>query len=329
MNTGIPKEIADVIQDDQFDPELRDRIVAWTEESFSLFLHRNVLKIASNLRKPKNAEDQRDIVLELFVAHMFLRSGCKVSYEPRPKKDGGPDFLIELDNERFYCEVARIRDNPKDCSESQEVQISGEKYHRQDILCSPKQFYDIGNIIRKKLLQLETGNPNVIYIRSNRLATQKDDLKKAFDELLEEAHSEKTEFFTKNKFKDEHDFLRRLSDCSVIILDYPWKDSSSDIPAIIYPNPMTKYPLSSTMRNVIDYAVTTPFRFRHNTPFMSVAKEALETPIIQSTVVHTQGHNPDTPQEQKQPERYPLRGKLVRYINPFESVAENDWEALK
>jgi hypothetical protein len=25
---------------------------------------------------------------------------------------------------------------------------------------------------------------------------------------------------------------------------------------------------------------------------------------------------------------YPLRGKLIRYLDPFGSVAENDWEAL-
>ncbi len=25
--------------------------------------------------------------------------------------------------------------------------------------------------------------------------------------------------------------------------------------------------------------------------------------------------------------RYPLRGKLVRYIDPFEPVAQDDWEA--
>jgi hypothetical protein len=27
--------------------------------------------------------------------------------------------------------------------------------------------------------------------------------------------------------------------------------------------------------------------------------------------------------------RYPLRGKPIRYLDPYESVAENDWEALQ
>ncbi len=28
-------------------------------------------------------------------------------------------------------------------------------------------------------------------------------------------------------------------------------------------------------------------------------------------------------------EKYPLRGKLIRYDHPFESVAENDWNTLQ
>jgi hypothetical protein len=27
-------------------------------------------------------------------------------------------------------------------------------------------------------------------------------------------------------------------------------------------------------------------------------------------------------------ERYPLRGKMIRYVDPFKSVAEDDWEVL-
>ncbi len=34
-------------------------------------------------------------------------------------------------------------------------------------------------------------------------------------------------------------------------------------------------------------------------------------------------------QKQKPSQRYPLRDKPIRYDNPFESVAEDAWEALK
>ena len=35
------------------------------------------------------------------------------------------------------------------------------------------------------------------------------------------------------------------------------------------------------------------------------------------------------PAEQNNGERYPLRGKPVRYTDPFGSVAEQDWDVLK
>ena len=31
------------------------------------------------------------------------------------------------------------------------------------------------------------------------------------------------------------------------------------------------------------------------------------------------------PRKRERAERYPLRGKPIRYIDPFDSVAENDW----
>jgi hypothetical protein len=37
----------------------------------------------------------------------------------------------------------------------------------------------------------------------------------------------------------------------------------------------------------------------------------------------------DRLREQASGQRYPLRGKPIRYADPFESVAEEDWEALK
>lgn len=33
--------------------------------------------------------------------------------------------------------------------------------------------------------------------------------------------------------------------------------------------------------------------------------------------------------ERERSERYPLRGQPIRYVDPFESVAEDDWYVLK
>lgn len=261
MITGIPKEVADVIYADQFDPELRDRIVAWTEESFSLFLQRNTKKIAKKLRRLKNVEAQRDLGLELFVARMFLRSGCKVTYEP--KSDGGPDFLIEFDSDQFYCEVKRIQENTTLSTEPQQVEFPA------------KQFRIIGDAICKKLLQLEMGHPNVIYIRSNRFTIQKCDLEEAWKELEQKADLGDTAFFQQKKFKSIDDFRERVSACSVIVLDDFWINSgNADVTAKVYTNEDAKYVLSTKMYDVIRHAITTPFRYI--APFEGVAEDDWE-----------------------------------------------------
>lgn len=33
--------------------------------------------------------------------------------------------------------------------------------------------------------------------------------------------------------------------------------------------------------------------------------------------------------DRKHNERYPLRGKPIRYVDPFDGVAEDEWELLK
>ena len=35
------------------------------------------------------------------------------------------------------------------------------------------------------------------------------------------------------------------------------------------------------------------------------------------------------PRKWERKERYPLRGKPIRYIAPFDSVAENEWQVLR
>jgi hypothetical protein len=343
MSTGIPKEIWDVINVESFDPILREHIVAWTEESFSLFLYRNKNKIASHLN-PGSLEDLRDIILELFVARMFLRSGCQVAYEPKSRKHRGPDFLIEFGTDHFYCEVRRIRESNSLYPAPGVFQGISSREVPYD---PPKQFRAIGDIICDKLFQIETGHPNVIYIRSNRSTIHKEYLEKAFNELLEQAHKNSAEFFINNKFRDVADFLKRLTACSAVILDNLWVDSCDDVPAIIQVNPEAKCPLSPAMLAVIKHAVGTPFRFRYIAPLESPDREGrelvkeeatvarmekkAESPIdtTQSPVGQIGDHDSNASQVRKHSERYPLRGKLLRYLSPFGSVAEGDWEVLK
>lgn len=37
----------------------------------------------------------------------------------------------------------------------------------------------------------------------------------------------------------------------------------------------------------------------------------------------------DSPANGETSDRYPLRGKPIRYVDPFEAAADRDWDALK
>ena len=41
------------------------------------------------------------------------------------------------------------------------------------------------------------------------------------------------------------------------------------------------------------------------------------------------GYHPQPLSRTQKEELYSLRGKPIRYLEPFESVAENDWEVLR
>ncbi|MCH8957233.1 hypothetical protein IIA28_18250 [candidate division KSB1 bacterium] len=244
---GIPEKISQALYSEGFDSELRDRIKEWARNDlFSNFLVNNSKKITARLKTLDDIEDQRDVGLELFVAQIFLLSGCQVIYEPSKK---GPDFRLELENDHYFCEVRRIRENLADSEEFLDF--------------APKDFRKIGDIVCEKFLQIEIGQPNIIYIRSNRFLIEKKYLQDAMDSLYDMAAKGDVAFFVKKKFKDEQDFLNRASSCSAIILEDLWARSDRfDIIDCIYQNQRSQYPISQEMLRVIQKAIDIPFRFR-------------------------------------------------------------------
>ena len=203
---------------------------------------RNATKVAEDA-----IEAQRDVGLELFVARMFLRAGCKITYEPLKK---GPDFRLELDNEQYFCEVRRIRDDlPKPQNQLEHLDFNSEDFRK------------ISDIVCEKFLKLEIGHPNIIYIRSNRFLEDKSYLKFAIDKFYQKATNKERDFFIEKKFKDEQDFLNRASACSAIILEDLWSRSNPlDAKDCIYQNERSDYPLSENMKEVIRKAMDIRFR---------------------------------------------------------------------
>lgn len=244
----IPEEISQTLYSEGFDSELRDRIEKWAcNDLFRNFLAKYAKKITAKLKTSVDIEVQRDVGLELFVALIFLLSGCKVTYEPSKK---GPDFRFELENEHYFCEVRRIRENLSD-SENESLDFD------------PRDFRKISDLVCEKFLQIEIGQPNIIYMRSNRFLIEKQYLQDAMDSLYNRAEEADVPFFVKKKFKDEQDFLSRASSCSAVILDDLWARSDrSDTTDCIYQNQRSHYPISQEMLRAVHKAIDIPFRKR-------------------------------------------------------------------
>lgn len=92
---------------------LRQELNAWLSHSprFADFCKQHLNKIASKLRGAKDAEDKRDVLVELKTALRLLAApSFEVEYEPCV--GGGPDLGVRTPFGNFYAEVKRIRETP-------------------------------------------------------------------------------------------------------------------------------------------------------------------------------------------------------------------------
>lgn len=212
---------------------------------FAKFLTNNTAEIDAKLRSCSDIEDQRDNGLELFVAYMFLNGGFEVIYEPSKK---GPDFLLRLGKEHCFCEVRRIRENLDD-SETGILDFR------------PNDYRKIGDIICEKFLQIKVGEPNIIYIRSNRFLIDSEYLPIAMTSLYRMASEGNANFFARKKFNDHADFLQRAASCSLIILEDLWPPFGDKRPEeSIYHNTKSRFLLSDEMLYAIKQAMKISFR---------------------------------------------------------------------
>jgi len=242
---SLHNRLPQVLNESVLDIKLKHRLLQWANEDlFASFLNSNLNKITAKLRGASEIEDQRDVGLELFVARIFLLSGCDVIYEPSKK---GPDLLLELGYEKYYCEVRRIREN---LPESATGILS----------FNPRDFRKIGDIICEKFLQLEILQPNLLYIRSNRLLIAKEYLHDAMRNLFNMADAGNSDFFIDKGFDGERDFLERASYCSAIVIEDLWsKKDEEELFESICLNRKAHVSVSPEMLEVIQKAIKIPF----------------------------------------------------------------------
>ena len=245
MLIELPNKLNSVLNGKYFDPDLRNRILEWNEEPFRLFLLQNEPKVVAKLANLIDPEDQRDVGLELFVARMFSVAGSNLLYEP---KKNGPDFHVTYDGESFFCEVRRIRENlPPFETDFQLVEFP------------PGLFNKIGDILCEKFQQLEPGNPNVIYIRSNRFLMQKVEFDSAVKSLFHLADNHLSSFFVQKGFRNENHFLDQARLCSAVIFHHFWASSDFEKPFSISLNMNAAYPLSEKLVRLLHAAADTVF----------------------------------------------------------------------
>jgi hypothetical protein len=243
----MPPRIFQAISSNGFDPELRSHILGWQEQPFISFLAFNETKIAKKLKRARSHDDQRDIGLELFLGRVFSSVGCNIVYEPRKK---GPDFLIEYKNHRFFIEARRIRENLPPLTRQWEF-----------IDMNSDESKKIARIISQKFLQVELGQPNFIYIRSNRFKVTKSDLELAFKALLKEAQTSQGDFFTTEGYHSAQDFIERSRFCNGVILHHFWIDSDeSSQPYSFFRNESPALEVSDEVLAIIQKAISIPFK---------------------------------------------------------------------
>lgn len=146
---------------------------------------RLVKKMTDEIR---DREHFRDHLIEAWGAELFVSNGIEVRYDPKRNRRG-PDLLVAS---QVYVEVTRIREN---LDESQLLE-TGELVDIPDLT---KQIY---NKMEEKLLQIVTGHPNLLLIRSSRGFVNYEQAKSAFRDLVAEAPSEKKAFVSGMLFDD-------------------------------------------------------------------------------------------------------------------------------
>ena len=248
MLIDLPNKLNSVLSGKYFDTELRQRVLEWQEEPFRRFLLENESKVVAKFADLIDPEDQRDVGLELFVARMFSVAGCNLLYEP--KKDG-PDFKVTYDGESFFCEVRRIREDLPPL----ETDFQLVDFH-------PNLFRKIGDILCEKFQQLEPGNPNVIYVRSNRFLMQKVEFDSAVKSLAQLADDHQSLFFAQKGFRDEQHFINQARLCSAVVFQHFWTNSDSKKPFSVSLNANAAYPLSNKLVRLLHAAADIEFKVR-------------------------------------------------------------------
>ncbi len=152
-------------------PFFEARLTKWLRDSdeFQNFAIRNKPSIAKKIRDIQEEEDLWDVFYELEVGYYLtlVPETRVIIYQPKNSSEissRNPDYFVSFEEEEFYLEVARIRDNQN---------LERQKFTYEDengilIDTGAERLIDrtakIKDIIFSKLTQLVDLKPNVLFI---------------------------------------------------------------------------------------------------------------------------------------------------------------------
>ena len=107
--------------------------------------------------------------MELFAAREFCITHSSITHELQAN---GPDFEVTFANQTFYCEVKRLRETEEYGQTSPQL-----------VGFPLPQFRKAGDVVCRRTLQVKSGFPNILYIRSNMFTMQIYDFQNALDSI--------------------------------------------------------------------------------------------------------------------------------------------------
>lgn len=202
-------------------PMLRHFIEPWLGASprFRAFAEAQRDKIRKKIRMQRDAESERDLLVELGVAYRLLaKKRFSLAYEVfTATKTRGPDYIVTYTTRfSFTVEVTRLRH-----------------------ACTFARWADV---IALKLFQMPTGQPNVIVVATSAEQCPDFDLPGMLRELRALAERKDDAFFAQRGWPTARDFLRQFARLSALVWWNGWDDAAGGR-WLMWQNAQARHPL--------------------------------------------------------------------------------------
>jgi len=205
---------------------LQVQVGVWLTESprFRAFVEAQRDKIRKKVRMAGDEDARRDLLVELGAAYRLLREKrFTLAYELfAANKMRGPDYVVTYTTKfSFTVEATRLR-------------TACDFARWADVICA-------------KLIQIPSGQPNVVLVATSAGQCPDFDLAQTVGDVRALAERKEDEFFSQRGYRDARDFLRQLPRLSAVAWWDGW-DAQPSSQWRLWLNPQAKHPLPNEAR---------------------------------------------------------------------------------